>query len=459
MSYAEFIESKSRKASPVGFEVKPSDINRNLFDWQRDIVRWALRRGRAALFEDCGLGKTLQQLEWAHHVAQHTGGRVIVHCPVGVRRQTESEARKFGVETPIAVCDSMGDVLPGPSIALVNYEKLHLFDTSQFTGVVLDESSILKSYTGQTRNALIAAWSHVKYRLCCTATPAPNDHMELGNHSEFLGVMPRSEMLATYFVHDGGDTSKWRLRGHAESVFWEWVSGWAIFMRSPEDIGYDGSDYVLPEMEIIDHVVESGVPGGRLFGVAAQTLQERRDARRDSIPQRVGIAAELANGSPDPWICWCNYNKEGELLRQSISDAVEVAGSDSISVKESRLHGFSNGDHRVMVTKPKIAGFGMNWQHCSNVVVFPTDSYEQWYQMIRRTLRYGQKNTVRVHVVTSEAESAILQNLERKSHDAQRMFDGMVEHMRDLSSVIVRGEGGNQDNYKATKEIQVPSWM
>lgn len=437
MDYQSFLDRKRIELKPVGFEPDGARFPREMFDWQRDIVSWAVRRGRAALFEDCGLGKTLQQLAWAEQVHRHTGGNVIILAPLAVARQTADEAARFGIEAHVS---RDGTIYP---ITVTNYELLHKFDTSQFTGVVLDESSIIKAYDGKTKAQIIEAFARTPYRLACTATPAPNDHMELGNHAEFLGVMTRAEMLAMFFIHDGGDTSKWRLKGHAQSEFWKWVASWAVMIRKPSDIGYPDDRFVLPAIHrhqvsvSVDHQ-EGAADGAQLylFNVEAKTLTERRNAKKVSIVDRVAACAELANNSSDPWIVWCNLNSESEALCKAIPDAVEITGSDAAEVKEQRMMDFAAGKIRVLVTKPTIAGFGMNWQHCAHMAfVGLSDSYEQVYQAERRSYRFGQQRDVHVYVITSELEGAVVRNIERKTADADAMAAGMLEHMKEVMSV------------------------
>lgn len=436
MTYREFLERKRLIDVPSGFEpVRP--INPMLFDFQADIVRWAIRRGRAAVFADCGLGKTPIQLEWADHVSKRFGGNILILAPLAVASQTVREGEKFGIK--VTPCRTQADVRPG--INITNYEMLHHFDPQAFFGVVLDESSILKSYTGKFRNQIIQAFQSTPYRLACTATPAPNDYMELGNHSEFLGVMTRAEMLAMFFVHDGGRTSQWRLKGHAESEFWRWLCSWAVMLRKPSDLGYEDGGFQLPELRIHQTTVASGMrPEGMLFALEAHTLEERREARKASIDARVKACADIVNSTPGPWVVWCNLNEESAKAAAAIEGAVEVKGSDSPEHKERAMVAFANGEIRVLVTKPTIAGFGMNWQHCHNVAFLGlSDSYEQFYQAVRRCWRFGQTKPVDVHVIVSDLEGAVVRNIERKERDAERMAREMVAHMADISSQEIRG--------------------
>ena len=441
LDYDNFISKKSITSVDTGLDVVP-EIRECLKPFQRDIVRWALRRGRAAIFADCGLGKTLMQLEWAYHVP----GNVLIVAPLAVSTQTLREAAKFGIDG-VSV-SQLGDV--SSKITITNYERIENFNPDDFNGVVLDESSILKSYTGKFRNKIIDEWSSVPFRLACTATPAPNDFMELGNHAEFMGAMSRTEMLSMFFVHDGGETQKWRIKGHATSEFWRWICSWAVMIRKPSDIGHDDDGYILPEMDIHQHVVKSSRPqDGMLFSVEAKTMIERRQARRASIEERVALCADLVNSTDGAWVVWCDMNAESVALSKAITGAVEVTGSDHHDVKESAMMGFSAGEHRVIVTKPQIAGFGMNWQHCSNIAfVGLSDSYEQFYQAIRRCWRFGQDRKVQCHVITSEAEGAVVANIKRKELDAAEMAKEMVSNMSDISSKEIKGISSQKAEYK-----------
>jgi superfamily II DNA or RNA helicase len=430
--YQQFIEQKAVSDPATGLKEIPN-LNEKLFPFQRDIVAWALRRGRAAIFADCGMGKTPMQLEWAKHVP----GRVLILAPLAVAQQTVREGAKFGIEV---IYRREGGADLG-KITVTNYEMLEHFDPDMFTGIVLDESSILKAYDGKTRTRIIEAFQQTPFRLACTATPAPNDYMELGNHAEFLSVMTRSEMLAMFFVHDGGETQKWRLKGHAQSRFWEWMCSWAVMIRKPSDLGYKDGDFILPEMVLHQCEVKvEEITSGFLFPVEAMTLQERLQARRDTTADRVEHAAAIVNATKEPFLIWCNLNSESEMLKAAIPGAVEVKGSDSIEHKEKAMAGFTDGSIRVLVTKPSIAGFGMNWQHCSNMAfVGLSDSYEQFYQAVRRCWRFGQKSTVNVYIVTAETEGAVVANIKRKEADAMKMAEEMVENMHDLNESALHG--------------------
>ena len=447
MSYDAFIRAKLSTVGSSGFD--PPPLHSDLFDFQRDVVRWALRRGRAAVFADCGLGKTLMQVEWSRRVVDHTSGKVLILAPLAVAAQTVKEAARFGIQ--VKYCRAQKEVSPGITIA--NYEMLNHFDASMFDGVVLDESSILKSYDGSTRTEIVEAFAETPFRLACTATPAPNDLMEMGNHAEFLGVCSRVEMLATYFVHDGGDTSKWRLKGHAEREYWRWITDWAVMIRRPSDLGYSDDRFSLPALKMhqlkVDAKHQTVADAGLLFQLEARTLVERRDARRASIADRVRVVAEMVNRSDEPWLVWCDLNAEGDRLESLISGSVQVAGSDTREDKESRMLGFAAGQHRVLITKPSVAGFGMNWQHCRNVAfVGVSDSYEQFYQALRRCWRFGQRNEVNCWVVTSSLEGAVLKNLERKEAEAQQLATEMVANMADLNRKHLSGTVKQENEYR-----------
>lgn len=447
--YEKFLASKLVRFAPVGFEIKPEQINPLLggdFQYESDIVRWSLGRGRCALFEDCGLGKSFQQLEWSKFVSIHTGHPVLILAPLAVNLQTQGEGVKLGI--PVTLCESSADLQPGVNIT--NYEKLHHFTPEGIGGIVLDESSILKSFDGKTRKQITEFAQGIHYRLCCTATPAPNDYMELGTHAEFLGAMTQSEMLAMFFVHDGGDTSKWRLKKHAEQEFWKWVCSWAVAIRRPSDLGYSDERFILPPLEIHQVTVESAVQEGALFAVEARTLSERRDARRSSLEDRVRACAELVAAEPDePWLIWCDLNVESEGLTKAIRDAVEITGSDSPEVKQSRMKAFIVGDVNDLVSKPSICGWGLNLQRCARMAfVGLSDSFEAFYQAVRRCYRFGQTRPVHAYVITSEAEGAVVRNIERKQRDAELMMEGMVKHMKSEMQKQVKGQVRDVAKYK-----------
>ena len=463
MTYEEFIASKQITAKPSGFEVARDEIGSMLFDWQRDIVRWALRLGKAAVFAGCGLGKTAQQLEWGKHVCQHTGGRVLILAPLAVSNQTKREAEKFEIDVPVAVCKSQATV-PDFGITITNYQKLQHFDPTAFDGIVIDESSCLKHESSKYREYITASFSHTPFRLACTATPAPNDHMELGNHAEFLGVMTRAEMLSMFFTHDGGDTSKWRLRGHAQDEFWRFVASWAVMLEKPSDLGYSDEGFELQPLNYHNHVVEAKAPQpGYLFAVEANTLAERRQAKRDSIDERVELTARLIKERGGRWLVWCLLNDESDALTRaitrSVKGAVEVRGSDSDSHKERSMLGFANGDIEVLVSKSSICGFGMNFQSCHQMAfVGLSDSFEAMFQAVRRCWRFGQTEPVDAHIVTSELEGNIVRNVQRKEADFRKMLNGMVRNMAGIAITNLLGTQRHRASYDE-RHIRLPAWV
>ena len=458
MNYDEFLHSKQRIPPACGFDRPKEKMNPMMFEWQKDITRWALRKGRAALFEDCGNGKTIQQLEFCRAVSEYIGKPSLIVAPLTVGEQTKREADKFGYTATL--CRTQKDVQQG--INITNYEMLEHFDPDSFGGVVLDESSILKNCMGKVRTQIIEMFQNTPYRLSCTATPSPNDYMELGNQVEFLGIMSRTEMLATYFTHDGSDTSKWRLKGHAEDRFWEWVATWAVVLTCPGDLGYPNDGYILPDLVMHEHLVDvSTSMDDGLFVWVAQTLTERRDARRMSLRERCAKAAEIVSFDPDEqWVVWCDLNDESEMLTSLIPGAVEVRGSDKPDDKAKSLRGFADGSVRYLVTKPSIAGFGMNWQNCHNMIfVGLSDSYEAMYQAIRRCYRFGQKFPVNVHIVTSAAEGAVKANIERKEAQAEFMKKNMVQHTKEILEQDIRGAVRIVIPYNPQVDMLIPEWL
>lgn len=460
MNYDDFIKSKAITDYDTGFSVDKERLNKSLFEFQRDIVAWALKRGRACIFADCGMGKSLMQLEWAQKVAERTNDPVIILAPLAVSHQTIREGEKFGIKVEMLDVDSF---TPDFGIHITNYEKLHKVDLSKFGGIVLDESSILKDYTGKLRNAIIESSQQIPFRLACTATPAPNDFMELGNHAEFVGAMSRSEMLSMFFVHDGGETQKWRLKGHARSEFWKWVCSWAVMIRKPSDLGYDDEGYDLPKLimhNIVTKVEETDSADGFLFRLPASSLSERQKERKLTIDDRASEVAGLIESKPDEqWLIWCNLNDEAKALKERI-DAVEVSGSDKDDVKTSRLLGFSEGSVNRLISKPKIAGHGLNFQCCHNVVFMGlSDSYEQYYQAIRRCWRFGQKDEVHCYIVTAETEGAVVKNIERKERDAARMAQEMVANMHVYNGNNIRGISRDKTEYNPTQAMVIPDFI
>lgn len=455
MTYSAYIDAKLSSVPPSGIDAPHGYAG--LFPHQDDLIGWALRRGRCAIFADTGLGKSRIQVAWADTIHRETGHDCLILCPLAVAPQTVEEGRSLGVT--ITHCLDGADVRPGINIA--NYERLHRFDPSRFGAVVLDESSCIKHHETKTLKALIDAFSTTPYRLCATATPAPNDWTELGTHAEFLGIRSRTEMLAEFFVHDGAETQVWRLKGHAKRAFWQWVASWGAMVRRPSDLGHDDSAYALPPLSVTEHHVESPEQStGMLFPMEAQTLMERRDARRESVSQRVKACADMVNADLQPWVVWCDLNAEGEALRLAIPGAVEIRGADSLEEKEKRLADFAAGRVRVLITKPSIAGFGLNWQHCARMAfVGVTDSFEAYYQAVRRCWRFGQKRTVDVHILASEREGAVIANLKRKEHDAIAMADALSEETLAAVRQNVLGSGRETNPYIPAAQVIVPSFL
>ena len=452
-AYDMFLARKAIDDPMTGLHDVP-ELPSCLFPHQRDIVAWALRRGRAALFAGTGLGKSLMELAWAQAVHNHTGKPVLHLAPLAVSNQMVREADKFGIPAHIGV---------GEGICITNYQKLDHFDLSRFGAVILDESSILKNTDGHYRTRLIEACQSIPFRLAATATPAPNDFMELGSHAEFLGVMRYTDMLATFFVHDGGDTQKWRLKGHAENEFWRWMASWAVMLRKPSDLGYPNDGYDLPALHYHMHTVQvayaPSMETGTLFPMQAASLQERIAARRDTVSDRVAKAASITP-TDRPFVWWCNLNAEAEALAKAIPGAVNLHGGLKDDEKERILIDFSEGRIRHLISKASIAGFGMNWQHCADTgFVGLNDSFEQFYQAIRRFWRFGQTQEVNCHIVSAETEGATVANIKRKEADAERMAAAMVMHMADLSSQAVRGMVRDTPNYNPTIPVQLPDFL
>lgn len=450
MEYSDFLKNKTFVLESKGFDIDPSSLNPHLFGFQRDICRWALAKGRAAVFTDCGSGKSIIQLEWAHQVSALTGGKVLIVAPLAVVEQTKREGDKFGI--PCKVCVSQADVEDG--ISITNYEKLDHFTANEFIGVVLDESSILKSFSGKIRNQIIQCFARTPYKLACTATPAPNDYMELGNHSEFLGVMTRAEMLAMFFVHDGGQTSKWRLKGHAEDLYWQWMASWAVFMDNPATLGYTDEGYDLPPLHVHEIVVDGDEPV-----LQSLTLSQRRDARRDSLEERCQAAAQLVNASHEQWVVWCDLNSESDRLHALIPDSSEIRGSDRPEDKANAVIDFSNEKIRCLVSKSSIFGFGVNWQQCNHMIfVGLSDSYEQYYQAVRRCWRFGQTKPVEVYIIISKNEGCVKANIERKEAESERMKAEMTKYTKEITKKELQKTCRLSTPYEPTVEMTLPVW-
>lgn len=427
-TYLDFLKTKLKEHSKSGFDVSTSDLNDSMFDFQKFIVQRALKAGKYAIFADCGLGKTLMQLEWSNHVAKHTEKPVLILAPLAVSGQTIKEGEKFGIEV-----NKVGN----GKIQITNYEQLENIDASIFGGVVLDESSILKNFEGKTKQRIIDAFSKTPYKLACTATPSPNDPMELGNHSEFLDVMNRNEMLAMYFVHDGGNTSKWRLKGHATESFYQWVGSWAIMLNKPHDIGFEMDGYHLPKMHLIENeIITPKRDNGQLFNDAIISATNFNQELRITKTERMEETAKIVNGSDENFIVWIKQNEEGAMLRELIPDAVEVKGSDSPDRKEKILLGFANNEFRVLITKTKIAQFGLNYQNCRNQIFASLDfSFEGLYQAIRRSYRFGQKNEVNIHLITTDTMKNVKNSIDQK----QKQFEIMQDQMSKAVNENLKG--------------------
>jgi len=443
MEYSEFLREKEIINVPSGFT--PTKINPMLFDFQKEITKWAIRRGRAAIFADCGLGKTPIQLEWARQIQKKTKKPILILAPLTVSKQTKREGEKFN--TPVNICESQGDIING--INITNYEKIHKFDAGVFSGVVLDESSILKSYTGKFRNFIIDQFARTPYKLACTATPAPNDFMELGNHSEFLNILTRSEMLSMFFINDTANIGTWRLKGHGEDQFWNWLCSWAVMLSKPSDLGFDDDGFILPELKMHEHIIKSGKPAnGELFIQKAETLNERRAARRNSVTEKIALLKTLIK-KDETWLIWCDLNRESEAVAKEIEMAKEITGSQEDSIKEQNLLGFINKEFPILVTKSKIAGFGLNLQHCNNVAFMGlSDSYESFYQAIRRCWRFGQTRNVHCHVLTTDVEGNVLENVKRKEADSQKMRDKMIKNTMNISKQELKTTSDSTFIYK-----------
>lgn len=457
-TYQQFLARKLVSVTPSGLSGERDLAPYALMPHQADLVAWAVKRGRAAVFADTGLGKTRIQLAWADLVHRATGHNVMILAPLAVAEQTVAEGRSIGVQ--VTHCREADDVAPG--INITNYDRLHKFDPDCFGAIVLDESSCIKHHDTKTLARLLEAFAQTPFKLCATATPAPNDWTELGTHAEFLGICTRQEMLAEYFVHDGGETQVWRLKGHAREQFWRWVSSWGAMVGKPSDLGHDDGAYVLPALHVQEHTVATAAQDcGLLFPMEAQTLSERRDARRGSIEARVAMCAERVNAEPgESWIIWCDLNAEADALRALIPDAVEIRGPDDPDTKERRLADFAAGKIRVLISKPSICGWGLNWQHCARIAfVGVTDSFEAYYQAVRRCWRFGQKRPVTVHLFASELEGAVLANLRCKEADARAMADALRSETLTAVRAEIFGTARQTNPYQPRKPVIAPAWL
>ena len=424
-----------------------------MFDFQKAIVKWTLKKGKSALFLDTGLGKTLCQLEFANKVCKHENGKALILAPLAVSKQTKKEGEKFGID--VTICRTQEDVKDGVNIT--NYEMLSHFNPNEFCCIVLDESSILKSFTGKMSKEIIETFRFTKYKLACTATPSPNDYQELGTHSEFLNVMSRSEMLATFFINDAKE-GQWRMKKHAEQKFWEWLATWAMVVKNPSDIGFPDDRYNLPALNIQHIIVDSNADKGSLLPKVAQTLQERREARKDSMQDRVYKVGELIRDM-DSCLVWVDFNDESELIRKTF-DIVEVKGADSDEHKESSMLGFADGSIKYLVSKPSICGFGMNFQKCHNMIFCGlSDSYEKFYQAVRRCYRFGQTEEVNVYVIISQKEMSVLNNIKRKQEQHERMSKNMIDKTSDILKNEIHSTTRITEDYVADKIVKIPYWL
>jgi hypothetical protein len=447
--YEAFIDRKSQLAGQFGF--MPSFQHPGAYDFQNHLIEWALRQGRAAIFADCGLGKTLMQLIWAHNVVRHSNRPVLILSPLSVSLQTVDEGAKFDLP-----CQRSTDGRIASEIVTSNYERIDRFDPSAFAGVVCDESSILKNFDGARKAAITGFMRKVKYRLLCTATAAPNDYIELGTSSEALGYLGHMDMLGTFFKNDEDSLhpafigSKWRFKRHAEKDFWRWICSWARACRKPSDLGFDDGPFILPKLIETETVVRSGATRGTLFPMKAVTLEEQRQERRATIKPRCEAAAQALDGA-DYGVAWCQLNAEADLLVEMMPGSRQIAGSDDDDEKEEVFEAFRKGQLRRLVTKPKIAAFGMNWQHCNRMTYFPDHSFEQYYQSTRRLWRFGQKRDVQVHNIASESNADVSRSLRRKAVACEKMFEDMVRQMNDALALR---------RYRPhDMEMGVPAWL
>jgi len=463
--YEDLLAKKRVAFVPHGFDQIPQ-LHPAMFPHQRASTEFALRAGAAALFLDTGLGKSFCALEWGRVVVEKTNKPVLMLAPLAVGPQHQREAERFGIDAKY-VRD--GSEISGPRIYITNYERLNNFVVNQFSGVILDESSVIKSFSGQTTKALISAFAKTPYRLCCTATPAPNDHTELGTHAEFLGVMRREEMLPRWFINDTANTGTWRVKGHAAADFWRWVASWARCVSLPSDLGFDDAGYVLPPIDVFEHMVKADrtinageelrgklIGQQRLFRMPDTSATAIHKEKRLTIDDRADLVAQCIDGDPQqPWVVWCDTDYEADAIKARIEDAQEVRGSMLLSMKEAKLDAFSRGDLRVLITKPTIAGYGLNWQHCARMAFAGLSfSYENYYQAVRRCWRFGQTKPVEVHVAMADTEAAIKRVIDRKADDHGAMKREMAAAMR---------EAVNTERAKAayvpTGNLKIPSWL
>lgn len=454
MEYKEFLELRKQRGIDCGFD--PIFIPDFLFDFQKSLVGWAIKKGRCALFEDCGLGKTPQQLVWAENITRKTKKPVLILAPLAVSAQTKRESEKFGID-----CHRSIDGSIKTNIVITNYEKLSYFKPDDFSGVVCDESSILKSFDGSIKLAVTEFMHKIPYRLLCTATAAPNDYIELGTSSEALGFLGFMDMLNRFFKNDNnncglkrlfGEAPKWRFKGHSQLPFWRWVTSWARACRKPSDLGFENKGFDLPDLIETEHLVEAEtLPDGYFLPIHARNLPEQREEKKRTIKERCERVLSIVKNRNDQSIIWCQLNDEGDYLEKIIPDSVQISGSDSDDKKEKVFMDFADGNIKRLITKAKIGAWGMNFQKCCHVVYFPSHSYEQYYQAVRRCWRFGQKNNVIVDIVLTEGERKIMKNLQRKNIAAMKMFENLVAEMNNSIAI-------NQEN-KFTKSEEIPSWL
>ncbi len=457
--YDAFLESKMQLGGNHGFE--PLWMPEWLYDFQTMLTRWAIQKGKAAIFADCGMGKTPMQLVWAENVVRHTNKPVLIATPLAVSSQTLREAEKFDID-----CHRSKDGKHGKGIVVTNYERLHYFDPSEFAGMVADESSILKNFEGKTKAAITEFMRKLRYRLLCTATASPNDFMELGTSSEALGELGYMDMLGMFFKNDqaslhpmmrrGGNTDwwsgHWRFKRHAERDFWRWVCSWARAIRKPSDYGFDDGDFTLPPLIENETIVKAQRPmDGFLFTMPAIGLKEQRQERSHTVTERCEEVARKVSDTGEPAVCWCHLNREADLIEKLIPDALQISGTMNDDLKEERFTAFASGELRALVIKPKIGAFGLNWQHCSHMTVFPSHSFEQYYQGVRRCWRFGQKNPVTVDIITTEGEHDVIVNLKRKAEASDKLFTVLVKEMQHELSI-------KRSNTFTQKE-EVPAWL
>lgn len=456
LTYEDFLKSKELKTIQAGFDVPEEWLSDKLFPFQRDIVRWALKKGKCAILTGCGTGKSFMLLMWAECVHKKTGGKVLIVSPLSVVKQTAREAEKFGL-SHVNICRTKEDVKDGLNIT--NYEMVEHFNPEDFVAVVLDESSILKSFTSKTTKEFSERFCRTPYKLLCTATIAPNDYTEIGTSCEFLGIMSRTEMLATYFVHDSGKTSDWRLKKAGVSKFWEWFATWAMYFNSPADLGYKVEGYDLPPLNIKTILTKSEIEDYQMFVKVAETLEERRNARKESLEDRTDKAKELTENG-EQWLIWVDYNDESEVLRKKITDCVEIKGADDAEKKAQASIDFSTGDIRCLVSKPSIFGFGSNFQSCHNEIFCGlSDSYERFYQAVRRCWRFGQDKEVNVYIVLSEKEVSVLENIKRKQSQMDEMQKQMTALMREVTLSEIKHTTRITTNYKPEKKLVLPGFL